>query len=276
MAGHPSARAVSPPIWGDERGWFLSNMQKCRSETWLRRMNQQAGLSIPAGPESGFCDRVGTILARSDCRLAKSAKQREEIFRLRQAACARVRAISRHPFPSDHYDFAGNVYLLGLYVDGELASSMRLHVASTRQHRSPSLDVFGDMLRSKLDGGQVILDCTRFVADEHFSRVWRELPYATIRLYMLAAEHFRADYLTIAANQSHQSFYRRAFNFRTISEPRLHPDLAVPARLMSLNYPIEADDLYGRYPFFRSTSDERRKLFAHDKCSLGTSRVLLC
>ena len=234
-------------------------------------MNQQAGLSIPAGPESGFCDRVGMLLARSDYRLAKSAKQREEIFRLREAACARARAISRHPFPSDHYDFAGNVYLLGLYIDGELASSMRLHVASTRQHRSPSLDVFGDVLRSKLDGGQVILDCTRFVADEHFSQVWRELPYTTLRLCTLAAEHFRADYLTIAASPSHQAFYRRAFNFRTVSEPRLHPDRAVPARLMSLNYPIEADDLYGRYPFLRSTPDERRKLFGYDICSAGLS-----
>jgi N-acyl-L-homoserine lactone synthetase len=234
-------------------------------------MNQQAGLSIPAGPENDFCDRVGMLQARSDCRLPRSAKQRAEIFRLRRAACARVRAISRHPFPSDHYDFAGNVYLLGLYIDGELASSVRLHVASTRQHRSPSLDVFDDVLRSKLDSGQVILDCTRFVADEHFSRVWRELPYATIRLCMMAAEHFRADYLTMAASPPHQAFYRRAFKFRTISEPRLHPDLAVPARLMSLNYPVEADDLYGRYPFFRSTTDERRKLFAYDMCSMGPS-----
>ena len=37
---------------------------------------------------------------------------------------------------------------------------------------------------------------------------------------------------------------------------RLHPDRAVPARLMALNYPIEADDLYGRYPFLRSTTDD--------------------
>jgi N-acyl-L-homoserine lactone synthetase len=229
-------------------------------------MNEQAGLTIPAGPESAFCERAEMLLARSDCRLANSAKQREKIFRLRQAACARVGAISQHPFPSDHYDFAGNAYLLGLYIDGELASSVRLHVTSTRQHRSPSLDAFDDVLRSKLGSGQVILDCTRFVADEHFSRVWRELPYATVRLCTLAAEHFRADHLIVAAIPSHQAFYRRAFNFRTISKPRLHPDLAVPARLMSLNYQIEADDLYARYPFFRSTTDERRKIFAHDMC----------
>jgi hypothetical protein len=230
-------------------------------------MNPQAGLTIPAGPESAFCERIEMLLARSDCRLAKSAQQREKIFRLRQAACARVGAVSQHPFPSDHYDFAGNVYLLGSYIDGELASSVRLHVASTRQHRSPSLDVFDDVLRPKIDSGQVILDCTRFVADDHFSRVWRELPYTTIRLCTLAAEHFRADHLIIAAIPSHQAFYGRAFNFRTISEPRLHPDLAVPARLMSLNYQIEAGDLYARYPFLRSTTDERLKLFADDAFS---------
>ena len=30
----------------------------------------------------------------------------------------------------DAYDDTGNVYLLGLYIDNELASSIRLHVAS--------------------------------------------------------------------------------------------------------------------------------------------------
>jgi N-acyl-L-homoserine lactone synthetase len=217
------------------------------------------------GWESSFCDRVAMLLARSVSKLATSGEQREMIFRLRQAACTRVRSPSRHPFPSDRYDYAGNAYLLGLYVDAELASSIRLHVACTRQDQLPSLDVFDDVLRPKLDAGQVIIDCARFVADEHLSRVWRELPYATIRMCMLAAEHFGADYLIIAASRPHEEFYRRAFDFKAISEPRLGGDLAVPARLMSLNYSTEADRLYGRYPFFRSTATERRNLFAFDE-----------
>jgi len=222
--------------------------------------------------ESRFSDRVALLLARSECKLVTSGERRKPIFRLREAACTPVRSLSRRPFPSDRYDYAGNSYLLGLYIDAELASSIRLHVASTRQDQLPSLDAFDDVLRSKLDAGQVIIDCTRFVADEQLSRVWRELPYATIRMCMLAAEHFGADHLIIAASPPHEKFYRRAFNFKAISEPQLRGDLALPARLMSLNYPTEAEGLYRRYPFFRSTAAERRNLFAFDERSAVRSQ----
>jgi hypothetical protein len=236
-------------------------------------MIQGATLSAHASPASGFYERVGLLLARIDCRLAISGRQREEIGRLRYAACMRQRAVSQHSFPrfSDRYDWAGNVYLFGLYIDDELASSIRLHIASNEQPRFPSLDVFADVLQSKLDMGQVIVDCTRLVADEHHSRRCPELPYATIRFCMLAAEHFNADYLVTAASQPHQAFYRRAFNYRPLSEPRFHPDLAIPVRLMTLDYRSAADGLHKRYPFFRSTSAERVKLFGHSKRSLGAS-----
>ena len=217
------------------------------------------------GRESSFGDRVAFLLARSDCRLATSGERREMIFRLRQTACTRARSLSRHPFPSDHHDYAANAYLLGLHIDAELASSIRLHVASTRHDQLPSLEVFDDAWRSELDAGQIIIDCTRFVADEHLSRVWRELPYATIRMCVLAAEHFGADYLTIAASPPHEEFYRRAFNFKAISEPRLCGNLAV--RLLSLSYRTEAKTLYRRYPFFRSTTAERRNLFVFGEWS---------
>jgi hypothetical protein len=230
-------------------------------------MNQEAILPAQVGPESSFSDRVELLLAEIDCRPATSANQREEIFRLRDEADRRAPQISRHSFLSDRYDYAGDVYLLGLYVNSELASSIRLHVASKEQHKFPSREVFGDVLESKLDAGQILIDCTRFVADEHLSRIYPELPYATLRFCMLAAEHFNADHLVTAAGASHQAFYRRALTYKPVSEPRAHPDLATSVRLMTLHYPTAADDLYRRYPFFRSTPTERQRLFGHNKAS---------
>jgi N-acyl-L-homoserine lactone synthetase len=236
-------------------------------------MIREATLSDHARPGSNFPDRVALLLARIDCRLIVSGEQREAIFRLRYEAGMREQAISRPSSLnlSDRYDNVGNAYLFGLYIDDELASSIRLHIASKEQREFPSINVFADVLESKLDTGQVIVGCSRFVADEHLSQLNRELPYATLRCCMLAAEHFNADYLITAASPMHQAFYRRAFNYRTISEPRFDPHAASPVRLMALNYQTSAEDLYWQYAFYRSTPAERRKLFSHTRFAPAVS-----
>ena len=216
-----------------------------------------------SGSESSFSDSITQLLARIEFRRADSGEQREAIFRLRYQAYTREGAISPNSSGmfSDHYDETDNAYLFGLYIDDELASSLRLHIASKQHPNFPSLEVFPDLLQPKLDAGKVLVDSTRFVADEALSRLHRGLPYATLRLCMLAAEHFHADDLLAAVRVEHQAFYRRAFNHRLICEPRPYPQLAKPISLMTVHYPTAAGQLYRRYPFFRSTFLERRMLF---------------
>jgi N-acyl-L-homoserine lactone synthetase len=216
-----------------------------------------------SGSESSFSDSITQLLARIVFRRADSGEQREAIFRLRYQAYTREGAISPNSSGmfSDHYDETDNAYLFGLYIDDELASSLRLHIASKQHPNFPSLEVFPDLLQPKLDAGKVLVDSTRFVADEALSRLHRGLPYATLRLCMLAAEQFRADDLLAAVRVEHQAFYRRAFNHRLICEPRPYPQLAKPISLMTVHYPTAAGQLYRRYPFFRSTFLERRMLF---------------
>jgi hypothetical protein len=228
-------------------------------------MLQEAALSDRIGPELSFSERVALLLARSDCKLATSGEQREAIIRLRYEAGMRERAIHGHcPLTfSDRYDETGNVYLFGLYIDDELASSIRLHIGSKEHRQFPSFEAFAEILQPKLDVGKVIIDSTRFVADQCLSELNRELPYATLRICILAAEYFNADYVIAAATAQHQAFYRRAFNYLPVSQPRPDAYLAAPVRLMMLHYPTAADELYRRYPFFRSTPAERRKLFEY-------------
>ena len=92
----------------------------------------QAAFSDQSSSESSFPDRVAQLLDRIDYRLADTDKRREEIFRLRYRAYLREGGISPNPSRtfSDLYDEAGNVYLFGVYIDDELASSIRIHVAS--------------------------------------------------------------------------------------------------------------------------------------------------
>jgi hypothetical protein len=210
-----------------------------------------------------FADHVTHLLARVVYRRADSGEQREAIYRLRHNAYLREDAISADSSGtfSDPYDETDNAYLFGVYIDDQLAASLRLHAASKEHPDMPSLGVFAGYLQPELDAGKVLIESTYFVADEQLSRLYRGLPYVTLRLCVLAAEHFRADYLLAAVWKEHQPFYRRALDFRVISKPRPYPRLAKPFSLMRVYCPSATEEWYRRYPFFRSSLHERRRLF---------------
>jgi len=213
--------------------------------------------------ENGSSDRLAQLLVRTDCQRADSLEQRQAIFRLRHQAYLREGAIEPNPSGmfTDPFDEIGNVFTFGLHVDGELAGALRLHIASREHPEFPTLHVFPDILQPEIDAGKVIIDSTRFVADDNLARVHRGLPYIVLRLTMLAAEYFHADHLLAAVRPEHQAFYRRAFNHQLICGARPYPLLAKPICLMTLDFPTAAEDLYRRYPFFHSTVAERQKLF---------------
>jgi hypothetical protein len=225
-----------------------------------------ATFSDHTGAECSFSESVSRLLDRIDCRHADSAEEREAIFRLRYQAYLRDGSI----FPdssgsfSDPYDDTDNVYLFGLYIDGELASSIRIHVGSREHPYFPSLEVFPDALQPQLEAGKVVIDATRFVADEKLSKRYRALPYTTIRLNWLAAEYFDPGYSLAAVRPEHQAFYRRTFHLQLICEPRPYPHLVKPICLMASDYRSVAEYVHRRYPFFRSTFFERRMLFERD------------
>jgi hypothetical protein len=210
-----------------------------------------------------FSDRIAQLLDRVDCRLAESVEDREAIFRLRYEAYRSEETIAPNFTQTfyDPYDDAENVWLFGLYIDGDLASSIRLHVASVENRDFPSRHVFPDVLEPELEAGKVIVDPTRFVTNRHYSRGNFGLTYATCRLAWLAAGYFGAEHLLAAVRAEHQAFYRRTFNHRLICEPRPYPLLAKPISLMTTHYSSAADQVHQRYPFFRSTLFERRMLF---------------
>src|SRR4051812_43838133 len=101
-------------------------------------MSAAAGLArvesrfAPPKPQNSFSDRVAELLDRIDCRLVESNEDREAIFRLRYQAYLREGAISPNLSGefSDPYDDKENAWVFGLYIDDELASSIRIHVTS--------------------------------------------------------------------------------------------------------------------------------------------------
>lgn len=223
-----------------------------------------SGFSRRAGSNPSFSDLVVALLRKIDAKRADSAEQREAIFRLRYDAYRRDGVIPASPSAtfSDAYDGTPNAYLIGLYMEGKLASSIRIHVASKEHPDCPTLHVFPEYLQPELDAGKTIIDPTRFVADEGLSRLHAALPYATLRLCHLAAEYFHADLALAAVRVEHQAFYRRAFDYQLLCEARPYPLLTKPISLMAIDYAAVAEGAHRRHPFLRSTYAERRMLFA--------------
>jgi len=228
--------------------------------------SRQAGTtsSGDAGPNSGFSSRLAQLAARSKFRRADTDEERDAIFRLRYQAYRREGAIPESPSGrfTDDDDEADNAYLMGLYIDGELATSLRLHIASAEGTPDcPSLHVFSDILQPLLDNGNVLVDTTRFVADERLSRLHRGLPLVTIRLCVVAGEYFGGHHLLAAVRDEHRAFYIRSFGSEVLCRSRPYPPLLKPISLTTVYFPTQGAELYRRYPFYKSTPAERRELF---------------
>jgi len=210
-----------------------------------------------------FAERLVDFLDLAEVRRLAHPDDLEAVFRLRYDAYVREGAIPRdfsRRF-TDAFDRQSNVWIFGVYLDGVLASSIRVHVASPENSSAPATSVFPDILMPEIDKGRTIVDPTRFVADEHLARQNPELPYATVRLGLVASEHFRADIGLATVRTEHRAFYKRLFGLEPLGQPRDYPNLAKPICLMGINYPEARTRILERYPYLRSTAEEREMLF---------------
>ena len=95
---------------------------------------------------------------------------------------------------TDRFDDAPNTWNFGVYVDGELCSSVRIHVltlgmADVLHHRSVSRRPAAPPRPRRSSSS---IRC-RFVADPEKHQRFPELPYLTVRLAFVACDHFNAD-----------------------------------------------------------------------------------
>src|SRR5579871_4905810 len=140
-------------------------------------------------------ERGRQLLNQVDYRLVETRAEREQIYRLRYRAYLQEGAIEPRADQrlTDRFDDLPNTFIFGVYFDGELASSIRISVATPENPISPSVDAFSDVLQPELAKGKIIVDPTRFVADPSRAKRDRELPYLTVRLGYVACAHFNAD-----------------------------------------------------------------------------------
>jgi hypothetical protein len=113
---------------------------------------------------NGPLERKIEVLDQVDYRLAETEEDKDEIYRLRYRAYLNEGTIesNRDRKVTDRFDDLPNTWIFGVYLDGMLASSLRISIASPEWPDTPSVSVFPEILRPELASGKVMVDPTRF------------------------------------------------------------------------------------------------------------------
>ncbi len=212
--------------------------------------------------QSSFNERAEQLLPRIEYRLLVSPTDRLQAFQMRYEAYLRegtVEANDSQSF-SDADDDLGNSYIFGVFLDGTLASSIRVHVAVAPDDCLPSARVFPDVLLPPLRSGRRIQDPTRFVLSEAVAGKIPEMPLLTLRTVWLLGEHFEVDMSLAAVRAEHRAFYMRTCGHKPVSDARPYPMLNKPIVCLSADFQTMKERNYQRFPFLRSTPQERAEL----------------
>ncbi|MBL4727469.1 MAG: hypothetical protein JKY83_12530 [Rhizobiaceae bacterium] len=210
-----------------------------------------------------FAHKLLEYRQETDYKVADSPEERMAVYRLRYDAYMREETIDRNSARVFHdaYDDFNNCWIFSISIDGRMISSIRLHVISQEFRKGPALDVFPDIVGPMIDEGKVLIDPTRFVADEQAMIRYPELPYLTLRAACMASEFFDADYCLATVRREHAAFYRRVFRSTFMCDPRPYPGLKKPICLLRADVSNIRDKLMTRYPIFESSFTERRMIF---------------
>ena len=222
--------------------------------------------------------RGARLFERVDYRLIEAPEERDAVYLMRYRAYLHGGLIS--PSESrrviDRYDDAPNVWLFGIFVDGELCGSFRIHVLTSEWRQSYSTELFGDVLHERLDRGEVFVDPARFTADPQKAQRFQELPYLTVRLAYMACDYFNADTGLAMVRTDHQAFYRRVLLSETIAGPRPFPGWNTrQVVLMASDFRRVREKILTRFPIMRSNAFERRMLFDRTSQRKASQRPIL-
>src|SRR5665647_709042 len=126
-----------------------------------------AAAQSQVAPASNFAGTLIDILDRVEYRRVTAEQQFDPVYRLRYEAYRREDFVPFSPggMVVDEFDNLPNAYCYGIYIDGQLVSSLRFHYLTREERRSPSYSVFADVLDPILDQGMSIIDPGRFTAD---------------------------------------------------------------------------------------------------------------
>ncbi len=210
-----------------------------------------------------FLTRVMETLDKVEYRRADTPEEKDAIFRARYEAYRREDSIppNKTGLFSDELDESPNVWMIGVYIDGVMASTIRLHVASGPQHALPITEAFPDKILPLLQSGAVVIDVSRQTSRLEFVRAYPFLTLLTMRTTFIAEDYFDADYITVACKPEYQAAFRRLSGCVNWAPMRPYPRLAKPTLLMGHDCRANRHAMRERYPYLDTTPAMQRSLF---------------
>ncbi|MEO9336841.1 hypothetical protein ABFT80_05320 [Mesorhizobium sp. SB112] len=221
------------------------------------------GETTGSGFTSNFVKNVSEVLERTEYRRCDRGEDLEDIYRLRYKSYKSNDMVpdSENQTISDELDEVPNVYRYGIYVDGILVSTLRLHHVTLATPKSPSAKAFGDVVYPMLANGATFICPSRFASDPEWSRLIPQIPYLTLRLAGMACFHFDTPYCLLTVREDHAGFYKRIYYAEKISEARSYPGVFNKVVLYRADVDAIRERSFKRFPFFKSTEMERRLMF---------------
>lgn len=223
----------------------------------------EAARTVRTVEMSAFARNVGQMLEHVEYRRCESGEDLEDVYRLRYESYLSAGLIhaNRERKIVDEFDETPNSYCFGVYFDGNLVSTIRLHHVTAECPQSPSMKLFGDVLMPRLKAGETFVDPSRFAADPDWATSLRVLPYITLRLAHVACRYFQPSACLTTIREEHAAFYMRTLYAEPVQEGRAYPGLTVVGHLYQSKNPEAVDKVAERFPFFESTPLEQRMLF---------------
>lgn len=217
----------------------------------------------PAGTQSSFVNNILSVLERTEYRRCESGEDIENIYRLRYKSYRRTDMVRENAdrIVHDDLDDLPNCHRFGIYIDGTLVSTLRIHHVSEESSTSPSSIVYPDVLMPRLAAGETFIDPSRFAADPEWSKVYPQIPYITLRLAGMACFHFGAPYCLSTIRPDHAGFYKRIYYSEQVGELRDYPGLNYQVQLYQADVQAIKMRSFVRFPFFRSSPVEQRMMF---------------
>ena len=232
----------------------------------MTRSSSISGVSSSRGQESdgsSFTRGILNLLEHVEYRRCESGEDLEAIYRLRYKAYRQHGVVGeiKDRLISDELDDAPNCYRFGIFIDGELASTIRIHHLSLANPMSGSMKIFGDLLHPRLLRGETFVDPSRLAADPEMAAAHRGLPYVTVRLAVAASIHFNVTSCLSTIREEHRAFYQRVINSVQVGKARAFHGLSVEGILCESNCEANMANILRRFPFFISSTFEQRMLF---------------
>lgn len=223
------------------------------------------GLLSPAAPAREIDKYTRMMLCyskRIEYRRITAYEDFEEMGRLRALSYNSNDTLSGHTDSVilDTIDFEPSSFCYGIYLDGDLVSTLRIQHISKAFTDGPAVEYFGDVVQPLMDQGMRFIVPGRFAMDPAIENKSMTLPLMALRLSGLAMRHFEANAILSLIRKGHAAYHRRFLGATQISPLRQFGDVREP--LMLFHTPrARENDVFRRYPFFDGLPHEEKLLF---------------